>query len=343
LAVWKTGAALRKQLETPISLVWGDREARGAFDSLARGTGVAIFLDRRIDPTRKLTLRVTDEPLRGVLATAAEQVDAGVTLVGSVVYIGPKATSSKLLALANLRRQEAGRLPAEARIRQGKSEAWNWNDLAEPRALLADLAGRGGVRVENPELVPHDLWPAADWPAMSWIERMTLLLAGLDLTYELSGTGTIRLVPLPDEVVFEKTYTPRGDADRAAIDLARLVPEAKIVAEHGVLRVTAGAEGHERIEKLLSGEPVKTAKTTPGQKRYTLTVENKPAGAVLKTIATQLGKELKYDSSVAEKLQSDVSLAVREVPLDQLLRQVLEPLNLAYRLTETALEVTPKP
>jgi hypothetical protein len=340
---WKTAAALRKQLETPISLVWGDREARGALDSLARSTSVAIFLDRRIDPSHKLTLKVADEPLRSVLLAAADQVDAGVALVGSVVYVGPKSTASKLLALAALRRQETGALPADARARLTKSEPLSWMELAEPRQLVGDLAARARVHVENPELIGHDLWPAAHWPALAWTERMTLLLAGFDLTYELTPANTMRLVPIPAKLDFEKTYTPRGDADRAAIDLARTVPDAKIAVERGVLRVLANAEDHARIDKLLRGESVATTKVTPGQKRYTLTAQNKPAGAVMKTIAAQLGKELTYDAKVAEKLQDEVSLAVREVPLDELLHKTLSPLGLTYRLGETALEVVPKP
>lgn len=107
--IWKTGAALRKQLETPLSLTWGDRELRGALESLAKNTGVAIFLDRRIDPNRKLNIAAADEPLVTLLPRVAEQGEAGVSLVGPVVYVGPKATASKLLALAALRRQEANR------------------------------------------------------------------------------------------------------------------------------------------------------------------------------------------------------------------------------------------
>ena len=105
----------------------------------------------------------------------------------------------------------------------------------------------------------------------------------------------------------------------------------------------ANAEDHARIDKLLRGESVKATKVTPGTKRFTLTVEKKPAGAVMKTIAAQLGKELKYDADVAQKLQTEVSLAVREVPLDELLNKTLSPLGLTHRLGETALEVVPKP
>jgi hypothetical protein len=338
---WKTGPALRKQLETPLSLTWGDREVRGALAGLSNTTGVAIFLDRRIDPSRKLTISAADEPLKTVLLRTAEQVEGGVSLVGSAVYVGPKLAAGKLATLAALKRQEAGKFPAELRIRLAKSEAWSWDELAEPRRLLTELAERGGLRVANPELVPHDLWPAASWPALHWTERMTLLLAGFDLTYEAAGTSAIRLVPLPAELVSEKTYTPRGDADQAAADLRRNVPTAKIAVEGRTLRVWAAVEDHDRIERLLRGESVTTTKVTPGQKRYSLTVENKPAGAVVKTIASQLGKKLKYDPALAEQLETEVSLKVQEVPLAELLAKTLGPLGLTYRLADDSLEIVP--
>jgi hypothetical protein len=264
-----------------------------------------------------------------------------VSLVGSVVYVGPKATAGKLATLAALKRQEAGKFSPELRIRLTKNEAWHWDELAEPRQLLAELSRRGGVRVANPELVPHDLWPAASWPALHWTERMTRLLAGFDLTYEAAGADAIRLVPLPEELVSEKSYTPRGDAEQVAADLRRHVPAAKIVVEGHTLRVWAATEDHDRIELLLRGESVKSTKVAAGQKRYTLTAENKPAGAVVKSIATQLGKELKYERALAATLQTEVSLKVQEVPLDELLTKTLRPLGLTYRLGEDALEIVP--
>ncbi len=341
---WKTGPAVRKELETPLGLTWSERNAREGLSNLAKSTGVAIWLDRRIDPDRKLTLKVAEEPLNLVLLRVAEQLGGGVTIVGSVVYIGPKETTAVIATLATLRRQDVQKLEASARAKLVRSEAWHWEELAEPRELLKTLAERGGVTVQNGDLLPHDLWPAGDFPAMPWTERMTLLLAGFGLSYEFADRGTaIRLVPLPKEVTYEKAYTPRGDARDAAAQLERLMPHAKIEVEGSRLLVEASAEDHDKIDRLLKGERVKTAVATAGEQRYSLAVENQPAGAVVKTVATQLKRELKYSPEIREKLAMNVSFVAKDVPLDELLKKAIGPLGLSYKLDEMTLEIIVEP
>ena len=332
---------MRQELEKPLGITWEDREARAGLSNLSRSTGVAILLDRRIDSERKLQLTARDESLQVVLLRVAEQLECGVTLVGSVVYLGPKETSAKLATLAALRRQEAGGLSSEVKARLLRSAAWRWDELAEPRRLLSDLADLGGVDVANAEQIPHDLWPAAEWPAMPWTERMTLLLAGFGLTFEFADEGrTIRLVLLPERLTFPKTYTPRGDAADAAAQLRRIAPEANIAVTGQRLRVEASAEDHDKIDRLLKGERVRTTQVTPGEKRYTLTdIVDQSAGAVVKTVAAQLGKELKYDAAVGERLQTRISLSVKDVTLKELLDKTLGPLGLTYRLEEKSLEI----
>ena len=146
----------------------------------------------------------------------------------------------------------------------------------------------------------------------------------------------------PTVLTIERTYTPRGDASDAAAQLRRLTPAAKITIEGQRLLVAASAEDHDKIDRLLKGERVRTTQVTPGEKRYTITVENQPAGAVVKTVAGQLGRELKYDRAITEKLKMQVSLTVKDVPLAELLEKTLGPLGLTYKLTDSALEIVSK-
>ena len=208
--------------------------------------------------------------------------------------------------------------------------------------MLELLTTQAGVTVTNPELVPHDLWPAADLPALAWVDRLTLLLAGFGLTYEFTDEGAaVRLVPIPDEVLVEKTYTPRGEPGPVVAQLRRIMPDAKIRVEGRKLLVTAAEEDHDKVQRLLSGETVKATTTTPGEKRYSLTVTNQAVGSVVKTVANQLGKEMKYDPQVVERLQTKVSLVVKDVTLDELLTKALAPVKLGYRLDDKAIEIIP--
>jgi hypothetical protein len=92
---------------------------------------------------------------------------------------------------------------------------------------------------------------------------------------------------------------------------------------------------------LLAGEPVRTTKVGPGQKRYSLNVDKQPAGAVVSTVAKELKKEVKFSNEVRTKLSQQVSFQVKDVTLDELMKKTLEPLGLRLVVTETTLEVLP--
>ena len=338
---WKTGPALRKQLEASVSLAWVERPLRDGLVSLSHATGVCIVLDRRIDPNQQVDLSA-DEPLGKLVDTLATKINAKAGAVGPVIYLGPKETAGKIRALAVLRHKEATALPATLKSHLLKTEAWKWDDLAEPRTLLQSLAAKAGVTIANVELVPHDLWPAGNLPAMTWVDRLTLLLAGFGLTYEFADGGTnIRLTPIPDEVLVEKIYTPRGEPGPVVTQLRRIVPDAKIRVEGRKLLITAAEDDHDKIQRLLGGETVRTTNTKPGEKRYSMTVENQAAGAVVKTVANQLGKEMKYDPQLVQKLQTKVSFVVMDVTLDELLNKALAPLELRYKINDSAVEIIP--
>jgi hypothetical protein len=309
---------------------------------LSRSTGVAIFLDRRLDPSRPLQLTAQQEPLRTVVVRVAEQLAGSVSLVGPVVYISPQGTAGMHAALAGKQRQAIGSLGREAQLRLLRTGSWQWEELTEPRTLLAALADEGGVRVVNPELLPHDLWPAASLPALPWVERMTLLLAGFDLSFELSPDGqAIRLVPIPANFAFERVYPLAGDGAAQVSKLRGLVPAAKIAVNGRQLRATASVADHQQIARALRDEPAPAegtpsppaaaGKLDPG-KRYTVTVQNQPAGSIVATVARQLGIEARYERAIGARLTTKISLSVQDVPLGELMEKTLGPLGLAWRI-----------
>src|SRR6476659_1653175 len=66
---WKVGTAFTTQLKDSVDVDWRDRTLRGGLVNLSQAYGVAMFLDRRIDPDRPITASIHDQPLEQWLRT----------------------------------------------------------------------------------------------------------------------------------------------------------------------------------------------------------------------------------------------------------------------------------
>src|SRR5688500_17240389 len=81
-ADWKTGPALQRQLAAPLSITWAGNPLRRAMTGLAESQQVAIFLDRRLDPERKLNFAAHNHPLERALEDLAAREQLGVSFLG---------------------------------------------------------------------------------------------------------------------------------------------------------------------------------------------------------------------------------------------------------------------
>lgn len=339
---WKIGLEFRKALEHPIGLKWAENPIRDALRNLSKNQQVAIWLDRRVDPSGKLQFELDDAPLGIVLDQLCEKYKLGRAVVGPVIYIGPPATTEKLATLAAVKRQQVGQQSATDRARWSRAVAWSVPELAEPRELVRELVREAGATLQNPEAIPHDLWPAIPLPPLTLADRLTLVLAGFDQTFEQSPDGTtIRIVGVPQQVEYEQTYAWRGQNQSLAAQLKKKFPELKIRTSEDKVIVTGKYETHELIDRMMSGETVRTTKVAPGGKVYSLRVDNQPAGAVVKTVAKELGKEMVYDPALVEKLRTNVSFNVKDVNLNELLTAALKPLELTFEIQEAAVVIKP--
>jgi hypothetical protein len=295
----------RKAGRILVTLDWAEVPLRERLTEFGKKYGVAVFLDRRVDPDQKIALSAQDLPVEGVPALLAEKLKLGECVIGKVHYIGPKGMANVLPAIVAQRKRELARMGTRAAW--NKSKELQWEEAASPRDIAAALAEEAGTSIENAEQIPHDVWPAYDLPPMPLTERLTLVLAGFGLTFQVSEDGgQIRITPIPREN-----------------------------------SLAAGNEG-ETVETLGPGIKKTTTKGPP-KKVFSMTVQKQPAGAVVNTVAKQLDRQFKYDPSLREKLREEVTFTVKDVSLDELLTQALKPLGLSYKMTETALEVIPLP
>jgi hypothetical protein len=305
-----------QQLRAPVAVFWAGDPLRRAVSQLCAAQGVAVLIDRRVDPEQGLELRVAGVPLDEVLRRVAEAKGLGLALLGPVVYLGPPHAAALVRPLSQLRSAEARRLPAEAAKTFLRLDRLQWDDFATPRALLAQVARSGGMTVAGLDRVPHDLWAAADLPALSLVDRLTLIAIQFDLTFEIAPDGaSVVLVPIPDDLgpIPWTEAAPKTPAPRRMTPAHRSAPGRR---------------------------PVGAAEV-----RFTQKPTRGPLGVLLAQLAEKLGLELRLERDAIEaagiSLDQTVSFGVENATADELLQALLAPAGLAFRRAGKVLQVFP--
>ena len=358
---WLTGAAIDRRLAEPIDIQWQDNATlRDSLGRLSRACRVAIVLDRRIDPSRTVEIKYTDTPLGTVLDGIARefnrvhaQADSfprqapaiELSQLGSVIYIGPQAAARGLRTLAEVRRDDLRKLSAAQAERLARRGSLRWPDLTTPRQALNDLASEAGIEVlDVEEHVPHDLWPAGDWPALSVLERLTLLAVQFDLTFRIEGGGKqVRLVKIaPEDTRLLRTHNVTRNAAQVAEAWRKACPDAEIRLSGNQITVRGRLEDHEWFTSPTKAKT--TSASTGGVSLYTFTVTNQRVDIVIRTIAERLNLTLKMDeeaiAAAGIDLSQRVTFMLKEVPMRTLIEKAL-PKGLKYRLEGNVLQVMP--
>jgi hypothetical protein len=335
---WLTGSELNKSLSQPVDLVWSENPLRDALASFARVQNVAVLVDRRIDPSRKMTLALKQSLLGDSLLAIAMTGEMGVTLAGPVAYFGPTDATAKLRTLIYLREEEARKMPPAAAKSFFQTKPLAWDDFSQPRAIMERLAQDNHLAIAGLDRIPYDLWSAADLPPMTLLERLSLITVQYDLTFAIAPGGKkIELVSIPPEVRLVRNYPGGPKPQEAAKRIAELAPKAQIEVAGGKIVVKGMLEDHERIET--PRQPAGNATANPpadlNDKRFTLTVAEKPIGPLLKQLGNQIGLQLQMDEATLEaagvSLDARVSFKVENATIDELLQAAIKETPLKFR------------
>ncbi len=343
---WHEGPALQRQLAQPADLVWSNQPVREGLRQIAKLHRVAILLDRRIDPDQSVRLRARQLPIGELIKQIAQQCGAETSLVGSVVYVGPPATASKLRTLAAVRADEMLKLPDDVRRLASAHKPLVWPELTEPRKLLEQLASEVRMTLADPQLVPHDLWAGASLPSLCWTDRMTLVLAQFDLTFVVQN-GTIRFTPIPATVELTRSYPGGKQPNVAAHRFASLAPKAQVKVVGDKVLVTGSLEDHDRIsgKHAETGPKPQPANDPLADQRYNLKVAEQPVGPLLRALCEHLKMELSLDerelTAAGIDLGRRVSFEVEQATIDELLSAMLKPVGLTPNRNGMKLEVKP--
>lgn len=309
-----SGDVLQRKLAEPVGVSWSAVPLGDVVASITRNTRVCIWLDRRVDRGRRVEWSSNGKSLQETLNQlfAAQGLDA--VWIGSILYVGPRGTAAGLTSLLARRNAELAALSPTLRAAFTERAALSWDDLAEPRTVLVQLAAQAGWSVSNESALPHDIWARLETPPLTWNERLSLLTAGFELTYQLDpATKQITLGPWPTELAGASAVTT----------------SAKPIASATGSRKPAGAPA-----------------AASGRQVYTLRVQDVPLSKLIDVLQQKHGLKIRVDApaiaAAGLTLDKTTAVDVQQATLEALLEQAAAPLGLHARQDGDTVVIEPK-
>ncbi len=334
---------LQRQLDLPVQVTWENVPLKISMLRLAEIQGLSIFLDRRVDPSRLVNVSVESPTLRQGMPALAEQLGLQVSLIGDVIYLGPAPSTAKLATLLDINRERM------KKVSPGRRRAWRkpvdseWPRLAEPAGLASSWSDEAGVPIRDLDRIPHDLWDAGELPAMGLLERLTILLAGFDLTVRIESDGTATIVKIPATVSVERSYSLTAAQAERLDEIRERLGKAEFKIRGRRMNVVATSEQHAAIREWMRGGTEPNSPVTQGEQRYTLSVENQPVAGVLRSLCQRMRLQLDLSRLSQDQAAKLISLDVKNVNRDGLLRETVSQAGLRYRMEGRKLVILPPP
>ena len=316
------------------SITWTGNTLRDGLMRFAAVRKIDIFLDRRVDPSQTIAISARDVTEDEFLRQVADLVSAGLTQIGELYYIGPRSTTENLATVAALRREELRQYDANITRRWFQSQAMSWKKLTQPKILVRELAAENAIEIDSVNQIPHDLWAAGQLPNLSLADRLTILLSGFGLTYQVTSDGTAILpIEFPKQPTFDHIYeVQQGGIKRFQTALSSHFPDAVVRIDADGISVRGRWESHQWIKKYLAGnKPLRRPSRTNPDVRFTLKVEQTVV-ALLRVIVEQQSYQLVLEEGLDQQLDQRITVDVKDVTEEELLRAVLEPADLAWRM-----------
>ena len=343
---WVDGPAFVQRLDRKVSATWQETPLGDALRRLGESQSVAVFIDRRVDPSVRISIDLQDVGLRDAFRKIARQQHQklGIGFCGPVVYIGPPLTTARIATLAARNNERARRLPDPWRRKMLARRALQWPRLSEPRWIMRKLCAESGLDFPAAGSIPHDLWLSGDYPKMTMAERLTLVLAGFGYGYQLEeDTGRLRLTSFPQAVSIEREYELSPSSPKIE-ELTDRFPQAFLAHTNGKTTIRSTLEDHWAIERLLGmrREPPQQQEN-PNNQRYTLNVKDKPLKSIVELIGKRLGIEVRFADNVDTNQQTQrISFNVKEATRQQLFDAIVRPAGLSARLQDNRLLIAPR-
>jgi hypothetical protein len=334
---WHKGKALEKAKSLPVSVSYTESPLRNQLIQFGVQRQRSIFVDRRVDPTLKQTRQFFDVTTEQVVWQTAAENGLGVARVGDLLFVGPKQSASRLpfaIAAAN---KDLSKLGKDVRRKWNQRTGILWRDATTTTELAKWFETNHGIIFREP--IPFDVWPAADWPELTLLEQMSLVLVGFDLAFEIDKDGrTVSFVKFPAIETGSRKFKTNSEPfefekAKSRFSNLRFAKSGRTVSVKGNV---------EQISKL---EAWIVEKQTLSQDQFERTFDiNDDArrGDILATIAQQTGRQLELQGNAGDLLAQRIKVNLRKASLETLIGVCLEGTGLRYKLSNSKLTISDK-
>ena len=334
---------LRNRLSRTVNATF-EKPFGDVLQSVARSQNIRIFLDRRVDPTIFIKHQAQGETVRQLLHKITAQAKASFCEIRGNIFVGSEDTCHWLASLCKLHQESLKeRLTSSVSDLDAKQmltpSILQWKYLSDPTEIVQSLVLSHGLTIKNPELLVHDRWKEHSLSNLPLSHKLTILLAGFNLTFEWDvANKAIELRPFPSSVVL-KSVIPKKLSTANLEKLKSALPDLKIEVIDNAISVEGRFEDIDRLNRLLAGERVVTTTTTNQDSRFTLNVPKAPAEDILAAIANSRKLTLVASDEAKELWTKQISVDVKEVTLEALLDDITTKCGIKWKINDDVLSV----
>jgi len=336
---WLSGKKLLDSNRLPVSVSWTESPIRSQLNAFAKQQRRAIYVDRRVDPTIKLTFQFLDQTTEQVVWRTAEANGLGVARIGDLLYVGPKESAARLpFVIAETVKNIPKGDKSIRRKWHSKRSSIQWQRATTSQEIQQWF--EQNFEFSFDAKVPHDVWSEVDWPSLSLTEQMSLLLVGFDLSFTIDANGkSIRLREFPAlELVTRKIRLNRES--KLDIDAAKREFETLKIAKSGkTVSLKGSAESIADFEAWMVMQSNAKVRATD-RRTFNLVDTTGKRREILEAVAQQTGRKFVLLGNASEQLTQRITISIEKASLETLVEKCLEGTELRFKLSKSQLTIS---
>ena len=335
---WRTGRDLDQGVKIGITGTWAETPLRSLLSQISTRQRIALFIDRRVDPTVKVNLSARNLNWEQILHEAGRPHGCFFCRMENVYYFGPKEVCLKLPGVYEKLRAELLQRRDDLQVNWRVATETHWPRLSQPGELLRQLGATYGVEILAGDKIELDIWNEFDAPPIPLMLQVVLLTVGFDKSILISKTGRkLKVVNFPKSEKCSWSIDHLKDA-RSAI--RKIKGDFTRLSMRAVSRETAEIQGsvesvYQAISALVGQQQVLGG---VGPATYSLELKS-TRGSALATIAKQLGVEFEYEADTRKVLAEYIERDFKDVTAEEIIDGVIKGTKLSYRLDANKLSI----